>query len=112
MNHSEVTMNPLTIRMATPSDAAALTRLAVLDSAETPADPVLVAEVGGELWAAMSLDDHQLVGDPFRPTGEIQFLLVERARQLRSNRRHPGVLGRVFASVTGHGPRTAPRLVH
>jgi hypothetical protein len=112
MNHSEVTMNSLTIRMAMPSDDEALDRLAGLDSAETPASPVLVAEVGGELWAAISLDDGQLVADPFRPSGELQFLLVERARQLRSNRHHPGVLGRVFASVTGHGPRPAPRLVH
>jgi hypothetical protein len=112
MNHSEVTMNSLTIRMAMPSDAGALERLAELDSAETPLDPVLVAEVGGELWVAISLDDHQIVADPFRPTGELAFLLAERARQLRSNGRHPGVLGRVFASVTGHASRPAPRLVH
>jgi hypothetical protein len=105
-------MNSLTIRMTTPSDADALARLAELDSAPVPAEPVLVAEVNGELWAAISLVDNALVGDPFRPTGELQFLLVERARQLRSGGRHPGVLGRVFASVTGHGPRPAPRLVH
>jgi hypothetical protein len=112
MNALEVTMNPVTMRMALPSDADALERLAELDSTHVPAEPVLVAEVGGDLWAAISLDDNHLVGDPFRPTGELQFLLVERARQLRSNGRHPGVLGRVFASVTGHGPRPAPRLVH
>jgi hypothetical protein len=112
MNDSEVTMNSLTIRMAMPSDSGALERLAELDSAEYPVEPVLVAEVAGELWAAISLDDSQIVADPFRPTGELQFLLVERARQLRSNGRHPGVLGRVFASVTSHGPRPAARLVH
>ncbi|HEY7074518.1 MAG TPA: hypothetical protein VH418_04080 [Solirubrobacteraceae bacterium] len=112
MNDSEVTMNSLTIRMALPSDAAALERLAELDSAGTPHDPVLVAEVSDELWAAISLDDFKLVGDPFRPSGEVQFLLLERARQLRDGGRHPGVLGRVFASVTGHAPRPAARLVH
>jgi hypothetical protein len=107
-----MSMNSLTIRMATASDDAQLERLAQLDSASAPSDPVLVAEVGGEVWAAISLDDNQIVADPFRATGELQWLLVERARQLRSNGRHPGVLGRVFASVTGHGPRPAARLVH
>jgi hypothetical protein len=107
-----MSMNSLTIRMATASDDGALERLAELDSAPVLSGPVLVAEVGGELWAAISLDDHQLVGDPFRPTGELQWLLVERARQLRTKGRHPGVLGRVFASVTGHAPRPAARLVH
>jgi hypothetical protein len=105
-------MTALTIRMAMPSDADALERLAELDSSHAPAGRVLVAEVGGELLAAMSLDDNHLVGDPFRPTGELQYLLVERARQLRRGGRQPGVLGRVFASVTGHAPRPAPRLVH
>jgi hypothetical protein len=44
---------------------------------------VLVAEVGGELWAAISLDDRHVVADAFRPTGELVALLAERARQLR-----------------------------
>ena len=48
---------------------------------------MLVAEVGGELWAAISLDDHHAVADPFRPTGELVALLVERARQLRRSQR-------------------------
>jgi hypothetical protein len=113
MNDLEDTMNPLTIRMAQPSDTVALNRLAALDSSEVPQQPVLVAEVGGQLWAAISLDDLQLVGDPFRPTGELQFLLVERARQLRRGERGHGRLARAFASVTGHGrPRPTARLVH
>jgi len=105
-------MNALTIRMATPFDAEALNELAALDSHEPLNGSVLVAEVGEDLWAAISLEDYAVVSDPFRPAGEVAWLLVERARQLRTNRRHPGVLGRVFASVTGHGPRPAPRLVH
>ena len=48
---------------------------------------MLVAEVGGELWAALWLDDHHAVADPFRPTGELVALLVERARQLRRSKR-------------------------
>ena len=74
----------------------------------------IFAEVAGELWSAISLYDLTLVADPFRPTGELQFLLVERARQIRrAERGHSGRLARAFASVTGHGrPRPTARLVH
>jgi hypothetical protein len=71
------------IRMAQPSDTAALERLAQLDSRPVPHEPVLLAEVGGELWSALSLDDGSIVADPFHLTGELQFLLTERARQLQ-----------------------------
>jgi hypothetical protein len=73
----------LTLRYAVPSDADAIEGLAQLDSARAPRGVVLVAEVGGELWAAISLDDFHVVADPFRPAGELAALLVERARQLR-----------------------------
>ena len=81
----------LTLRYAVPADGDALDRLAQLDSRRAPRGVVLVAEVGGELWAAISLDDHHAVADPFRPTGELVALLVERARQLR--RAESGRLG-------------------
>jgi hypothetical protein len=70
-------------RLADSDDGSAVARLAELDSAPAPVGPVLVAEVQGELWAALSLDDFHAVSDPFRPTGELLFLLVERGRQLR-----------------------------
>jgi hypothetical protein len=73
----------VTIRLATPADATALARLAALDSAPVPAGEALVAEVGDELWAAVSLADSTAIADPFRPSGELLALLVERARQLR-----------------------------
>jgi hypothetical protein len=106
-------MTTLTIRTAMPSDIDALERLAQLDSSDAPKGPVLVGEVGSELWAAISLQDYQVVSDPFRPSGEIAFLLVERARQMRRQDNGPGRLVRAFASVTGHArPRPAARLVH
>ena len=77
----------LTLRYAVPADADDLDRLAELDSQRAPRGVVLVAEVGGELWAAISLDDHHAVADPFRPTGELVALLVERARQVRRAQR-------------------------
>jgi hypothetical protein len=79
----------LTLRYATPSDVDAIDRVAQLDSQRAPRGVVLVAEVGDDLWAAISLDDHHAVADPFRPAGELVALLHERARQLR-RKRHSG----------------------
>jgi hypothetical protein len=77
----------LTLRYAVPADVDALDRLAQLDSRRAPRGVVLVAEVGGELWAAISVDDSHAVADPFRATGELVALLVERAHQLRRRQR-------------------------
>jgi hypothetical protein len=77
----------LTLRLAVPADAEALDRLAQLDSRRAPRGAVIVAEVGGEPWAAISIDDGHAVADPFRPTGELVALLVERSRQLRRAQR-------------------------
>jgi len=77
----------LTLRLAVPADAEALDRLAQLDSRRAPRGAVIVAEVAGDIWAAISVDDGHAVADPFRPTGELVALLVERSRQLRRARR-------------------------
>ena len=82
-----ISTSSLTLRLAVPADAEALDRLAQLDSRRAPRGAVLVAEVGGDLWAAISIDDGHAVADPFRPTGELVALLVERARQLRRAQR-------------------------
>jgi hypothetical protein len=73
----------LTIRFARTSDALQLFRLAALDSARVPRGRVLLAVVGSEPWAAVSLEDLHAVADPFRPSGELVHLLIERARQVR-----------------------------
>jgi hypothetical protein len=73
----------ITFRYADPGDALALLELAALDSSDAPSGTVLVAEVGGELWAAQSLDDGHSIANPFKPSGELTFLLTERARQVR-----------------------------
>jgi hypothetical protein len=73
----------LTIRMAVPADAEALRRLAQLDSAPPPEPvPMLVAEVGGELRAALPLAGGRAIADPFRWTIELVAMLTERTRQL------------------------------
>jgi hypothetical protein len=77
----------VSLRFARPDDAEALARLAALDSSRAPRGTVLVAEAGGELWAAVGVEDGHVVADPFRPSGELAFRLVERARQLGQPRR-------------------------
>jgi hypothetical protein len=59
---------PITIRRAYADDAVALSRLAALDSAAVPDGPLLLAEVDGELRAALSLSNGSAVADPFYPT--------------------------------------------
>jgi hypothetical protein len=70
---------PITIRLARAADHAALGALAQLDSAPVPAVPVLVAETGGDLLAAVSLHDGASVADPFRRTADVLELLHVRA---------------------------------
>jgi hypothetical protein len=72
------------IRYAGSADERALVHLAALDSAQIPQQPVVVAEVDGDLLAAMSLWDGQVVADPFRHTRALVELLTVRAAQIQS----------------------------
>jgi hypothetical protein len=69
----------VTIRRAHRDDAAALLTLAVLEDAAPLEGEVLVAQVNGEVWAAMALDDSRVLSDPFRPAAEARALLALRA---------------------------------
>ena len=87
----------LTIRRAAADDAFALRRLAALDSAYPPTGDVLLAEMGNELWAAVSIDTGAAVADPFRPSGDIVELLRFRAERLAGHERaHSGALARLL----------------
>jgi len=87
----------VTIRLAVEADEDALTDLAALDASRPPRGLVLVAEVDGALWAATSLDDGHVVADPTRPSAELAWLLLERARRLkRAERGRLGELHRVW----------------
>ena len=101
-------MSPLatsvTIRPASDADAAALHRLAVLDSASVPAGPVLVAEVDGELRAAISLWDGRAIADPFHPS--VSLLALMRAHIARAHGRRRGVGARLTAALSA--TRRAP----
>jgi hypothetical protein len=77
----------ITIRVANPADGKMLADLAGLDSAGPPTPPVLIAEIDGEIRAALSLHDNALIADPFHRTLAAQELLLARAAQLRGYRR-------------------------
>jgi hypothetical protein len=66
---------PVTLRLATDSDDAALERLAQRDCRPLPPGPHLVAERDGRIEAATSLATGELVADPFRRTAELCELL-------------------------------------
>jgi hypothetical protein len=67
---------------ATNDDERSLHRLATLDSAPAaPAAPLLLAEVDGELRAALSLSEGTTVADPFYPSAELVALLRAHADQ-------------------------------
>ena len=72
----------VTLRLGVPADAQRLARLAALDSSQTPPPPALVAEVDGQLLAALGLSDGTVVADPFHPTANLIDLLRTRASQL------------------------------
>jgi len=74
----------ITIRFAGSDDTAALRRLAALDSAPALRGATLIAQVDGELCAALALGDGRVVADPFRLTAELADLLRVRAAQLSS----------------------------
>jgi hypothetical protein len=72
----------VTIRYAFPDDARAVARLATLDSSAVPAAPILVADVEGELRAALSLVDGTVIANPFHRSVQLVELLRARGRQL------------------------------
>lgn len=72
----------VTLRPAFPDDAPAVARLAALDSRPVPMGPLLLAEIDGEPWAALSLKTGATIADPFRPTAALLDLLRRRQAQL------------------------------
>ena len=72
----------ITIRRSTEDDRAAIVRLAHLDDSRAPTGDSLLAYVGGELRAAVSLRPRGgSVADPFHLTSDVVELLQLRATQ-------------------------------
>jgi hypothetical protein len=74
------------IRFLNGEDSSELRRLAELDTAETPPQPLLGGIVDGRLVAARSLHTGESIADPFLQTTGISSLLAHRARQLNGGR--------------------------
>ena len=70
---------PIVIRRAYPDDAHALARLGQLDATRLPEDSYLVAEVEGELKAALGLATGAVAADPFHPSDPLVRLLQMQA---------------------------------
>jgi len=77
-------MKKVTVRRSTSGDAAALARLAALDSASPPRGPALVAEADARMLAALPIGSGRPIADPFEPTAELLALLELRRSQMES----------------------------
>jgi hypothetical protein len=85
-----MTTEALTIRRAVAADRPVLARLALLDSQRPMGGgEILVAETGGEIHAAWSVEERRAIADPFAPTALEIALLRTRARQLAAAGRPP-----------------------
>ena len=95
------------IRESTHADTEYLRRLAQLDSAHVQERPMVVAEVDGELRAAVAIEDGSVIADPFHRTADLVALAEMRATQLRTARSRP--LRLVGQTPTPAVPRRALR---
>jgi hypothetical protein len=77
------------VRPSRPQDGIVLDRLAALDGARRPAGELLLAEVDGEVLAAVPVEGGRAIADPFRPTADLVEQLHARARVRRG--RQPGL---------------------
>jgi hypothetical protein len=107
------TETSITIRAARLEDADALRRVAQRDSRAVPDGELLVALVGGEAQAAISLASGETIADPFHPTADLVGMLTLRASQWHGEfRRRRRGLKRLLGSGGGAGapqPAGSPR---
>jgi hypothetical protein len=80
MSDTITTSPEIKIRAADEADLTAVAEVAGRDTSELPAWPMLVAEVGSDIRAAISLTDGDVVADPFHRTAELVAMLRIRAR--------------------------------
>lgn len=98
--------NPIVIRRAYPDDASALGRLAQLDSTRLPADSYLIAEVDGELKAAIGLDSGAVAADPFHASAPLVKLLGMHAEVLKRRERRAQQVERKLSGIFSIGRRS------
>lgn len=90
----------IVIRRATDADIRTLADLAALDSRAPLTGPALLAEIDGDVLAALDTADGSVAADPFAPTAELVELLRLHARAIGAARTIRGSrLGRVASSL-------------
>src|SRR3954451_23756601 len=87
------------IRPAYPDDASTLERLARLDSRRPLDGPLLVAERGGRVVAALSTRDGTTIAAPFSPTADLVALLRVHAADTARSLGRQDLLRRVGVSA-------------
>jgi hypothetical protein len=99
------------VRLADGNDRAAIARLAQLEGRRLPPGATLVAERGGELLAAISIDGGEAIADPFRRTAPLVDLLLRSRAELcgetdARHRRRPWAILRRLVSPRRRSPAT------
>ena len=84
MHRTTTHTEQITVRPATYADSRALLRLAALDSARVPDGRLVVAEIAGELVAAVPVAGGRAIADPFHRTAALVEMLELRAAQIRA----------------------------
>jgi hypothetical protein len=85
-NVTHIESAEITIRAARAEDMGELARVAGRDTHELPEGTLLVAKVGSDVRAAISLTDGSIIADPFHRTAELVAMLKIRAVAVRAAR--------------------------
>jgi hypothetical protein len=75
----------ITLRLSTRRDEPAIERLGRLSERQIPSGRHVVAEVDGQVWAALPLSGGEPLADPFVPALEVKELLSLRVAQLAAD---------------------------
>jgi hypothetical protein len=84
---AEPSQEAVVLRLCNVHDDEALERLAVFEGRPSPRGRYVLAEVDGEVVAALPLAGGEPLSDPFRPTAHLLPLLRLRASQLEAQPR-------------------------
>lgn len=99
----------VTIRAAVATDAAALRRLAALDSSAVPDGDLLLAEVDGEARAALAPTSGVVIANPFHLTRHLVELLNVAAVEVSATRRDRRRAARMLVGVRSRFVAGVPR---
>jgi len=91
---SDICVSDIELRLLGAHEAYLVRRLAALDDAPELEGQILVALVGGQAVAALSVRGRRVVANPFIPTSDAVALLRLRAAQLSNGRRRASRLRR------------------